>query len=334
MPHRHPTSLFSRFIAFIVILLMVWPGLALAESFLTRQSVQDYVRAISREHNLDQHRVAGLFARTKSLPRVLESISKPAEKVLTWEQYRPIFIKQARIDAGLAFMQEHEDLLNAAEERYGVPAEIVAAIIGVESYYGRFKGQYRVLESVATLAFDYPPRAKFFKRELTEFIVLAESEGWDALSVRGSYAGAMGFPQFISSSYRHYAIDMDGDGRRDLFNSPADVIGSVAHYLSRHGWQRGAPVALAVDAAAATSANLSALIKKSLKPAIAAATVREKGVAVKGDRNVSVMKFSGKTGEEFWVGYTNFYAITRYNHSALYALAVYQFSQELALRGV
>ncbi len=306
------------------------PQIKLSESmYLNRDEVRDYINEVSKEHQLDPNKLAVLFAQIKSQQSVLDAVSRPAEKVLTWAQYRPIFISQKRIDAGREFMREHATTLARAEQEFGVPANIIAAIIGVETFYGQVMGKHRVLESVATLAFDYPPRAKFFKSELTEFLVLSQSEKWDTAAVKGSYAGAMGWPQFISSSYRHYAIDFDNDGQRDLFNSVPDVIGSVANYLNEHGWETDNPVAVSLSVSEKQRAAVNALQRKSLKPAISPAKLNELGFKIEGANRVSVMNLQGKSGEEAWVGYKNFYVITRYNHSALYALAVFQLGELL-----
>jgi len=224
-------------------------------------------------------------------------------------------------------MQEYADTLAKAETTYGVPASVITAIIGVETFYGRITGKYGVLEAVATLAFDYPPRSKFFKQELTEFLVLSQEEGWDMTQIKGSYAGAMGWPQFISSSYRRYAVDFDGDGKRDLLGSTKDAIGSVANYLSVHGWQEGALIAEPWQLSGDKAKQAGKLVTKSLKPSVTPATLKKLGFSADTKKPVSVMQFDGKQGQETWVGYPNFYAITRYNHSRLYALAVYQLSQ-------
>lgn len=321
----------SRALCALMLLLILAPVTAHAsEPFLARQQVQDYIQAISDEHDLDANRLSNLFAEIHPSQSVLDAMSKPAERVLNWSQYRPIFITDKRITAGRAFAKQHKELLLKAEQTYGVPASVIAAIIGVETFYGRITGKHRVLESVATLAFDYPPRAKFFKSELDAFLVLALSENWDVLSVKGSYAGAMGWPQFIASSYQAYSVDFDGDGKRDLFNSLPDVIGSVANYLARHGWKTDSPIAEQLSVPAEKTGVVQGLLRKSLKPAISPQVLRDSGFDVVGKRPVSIMKFAGKGGEETWVGYTNFYAITRYNHSKLYALAVFQLSRELA----
>ena len=300
-------------------------------AYLAREDVREWIRATSEERGLDRNRVSGLLARLAPREDILAKIAAPAERTLTWREYRPIFLGDERVAAGRRFLAEHAETFARATERFGVPAEVVAAIVGVETFYGRYRGRDRVLESLATLAFDYPPRASFFRAELAEFLVLAEAEGWNPLEIRGSYAGAMGLPQFISSSYRRYAIDFDGDGRIDLFGSPADVIGSVASYLAEHGWRRGEPVATRWEPSAANREGARALVREALEPAVAPATVRRLGFEGMPDgRRLSVMTFDGRGGEEFWVGYTNFYAITRYNHSRLYALAVHQLAEALA----
>lgn len=301
---------------------------ATATGFTDRPEVQAWIDAVVTERALDRDAVANLLAGTTSSERVLELISRPAEKRLAWPEYRAIFMTEQRIAAGRDFLTEHAEAFARAEQRYGVPREFVAAIIGVETFYGRITGGFPVLQALATLGFDYPPRSDFFLSELGEFLGLARNEGWDPAAVMGSYAGAMGLPQFISSSYRRYAVDGDGDGRRDLFDSPDDVIASVANYLAEHGWQRDRSVAQRWSGAGSAAAEL---VRDSLKPAITPAAVRDLGFdtralaeAERAGEAVSVMRFAGETGEEWVVGYKNFYAITRYNHSRLYARAVVQ----------
>lgn len=317
--------------------LLAFSGISSAtERFLQRAEIRDYLDTISKEHELDRNRLSGLFSRLTVQQGVLDLISRPAEKTLTWKDYQPIFINAQRINAGKQFYEEYRDLLEQAQQQYGVPAEIIAAIIGVETYYGRVTGKYGVLESLATLAFNYPRRAEFFRKELTEFILLSEFEGWATLDVDGSYAGAMGMPQFIASSYRQYAVDFDGNGERDLFNSVPDIVGSVANYLKKHGWVEGHPIAEQWKPPGGIDDSMRVLVAESLKPMIEAASVQslgfeseqlEKG-SEKG-RLLSVMTFEGKQSEELWIGYANFYAITRYNHSRLYALAVFQLAEAI-----
>jgi membrane-bound lytic murein transglycosylase B len=325
-------------IAFVTLVLSLHSPFVSAENYLQRSDVREYVKELSTETGIDQHYLAGLFVKLLPQQGILDAISKPAERTLTWREYRPIFLTEKRISDGKNFMAENRALLQRASETYGVPPQIIAAIIGVETFYGRITGKHGVLESLATLAFDYPPRAKFFKRELSEFLVLATSEGWPADKVLGSYAGAMGVPQFISSSYRQYAVDFDGDGKRDLLGSTADVVGSVANYLAVHGWVENSPVAERWISGLDDKASVRALVTKSLKPAHSAELVTQTGFkssrisqATRGNRLVSVMTMKGQKAEEFWVGYQNFYVITRYNHSRLYALAVHQLARALDL---
>ena len=293
-----------------------------------RDDVQQFISEMVQKHDFDRAELNKKFADANRLDGVLEAIAKPAEKVLTWEQYRPIFVKPKRINLGNEFLREYQPILARAEKEYGVPAEIITAVIGVETYYGRHKGRTDVFDSLVTLGFDYPPRAKFFRKELEQFLLLAREEGIDPRSIKGSYAGAMGMPQCISSSYRHYAVDFDGDGRRDLWNSTADVIGSVANYFKLHNWVAGEPVVIR----ARVSAPVKDETRNKLKPHTRVADFAKQGVqpksAVDGDEMATLVTLHGKNGKEYWLGLNNFYSITRYNHSALYAMAVYELSLE------
>lgn len=303
-------------------------------NYAQRAEVKQFINEMVNEHGFDRAYLETQFAGAKRLDNVLESIAKPAEKTLTWKQYRPIFVTSKRSNKGKKFMAEHSDVLQRAEKEYGVPVEIIAAIIGVESYYGKHTGKYTIFDSLTTLGFDYPPRSAFFKSELKQFLLLSKEEDISIDNMTGSYAGAMGMPQFISSSYRRYAVDFDGDGKRDLWNSIADVIGSVANYFSQHGWQTDAGVAYPV-----TVKNKSVVREKnSLKPYTTLKQLESQGVALKknpakpgvdGADEATLLKLKGKKGDEYWVGLNNFYVITRYNHSVLYAMAVYQLSEDL-----
>ena len=219
--------------------------------------------------------------------------------------------------------------MQRAEKEFGVPAEIITAIIGVETYYGKRTGSYTVFDSLTTLGFDYPPRSKFFKSELKEFLLLSKEEKISVDDMTGSYAGAMGMPQFISSSYRNYAIDFDGDGKRDLWNSVPDVIGSVANYFSEHGWKKGETILHP----ASISDDSIVKEKNELKPYITVGQLKQQGVvisrALDEKDEATLLKFDGKRGEEYWVGLDNFYVITRYNHSAMYSMAVFQLSEKI-----
>ncbi|WP_067562741.1 lytic murein transglycosylase B [Halofilum ochraceum] len=302
-------------------------------SFLERDGVRAFIDDVSSRQDFNAAELRGLFENVERQEAVLEAIAAPAE-AMPWYRYRPIFITDPRIEGGIEFVRDNSDLLARAEREFGVPPEIVAAIIGVETFYGRHKGRHPVLDTLATLAFEYPPRSDFFRRELEQFLLLARDERIAPTSVKGSYAGAMGMPQFISSSYRHYAIDFDGDGRRDLWNSNADVIGSVAAYLADHGWSAGEPI---VHRVRPSRDDWRELTSKSLKPRVDQSDLRAAGLGVEppvgADERVHVFSLETEAEPEVWVGRGNFYAITRYNHSALYAMAVYQLAERIR-RGV
>jgi len=298
-------------------------------NYAQRKDVQKFIDQMVDKHNFDRIVLNQWMAKAKKLDGVLESIARPAEKTLTWERYRPIFLKEKRIKLGKEFMQKNSALLERAEKETGVSKSIITAIIGVETYYGRHKGKTSVFDSLVTLGFDYPPRAKFFRSELEQFLLLAREVDIDVSSIKGSYAGAMGMPQFISSSYRAYAVDFDGDGKRDLWDSKADVIGSVANYFKKHGWQRGGDVVHR----ARVKHDLKDATRNKLEPHTSIADFRHQGVVINkafaDDVKATLVTLEGKEGTEHWMGLKNFYVITRYNHSALYAMAVYQLSQEL-----
>lgn len=291
-----------------------------------RQDVQAFIERIADTHNFERGELQRLFEQVKIQPEIIEAMERPYE-AKPWHQYRPIFVTQARMEEGAAFLRQHHSVLQRAESKYGVPAEIITAILGVESRYGRYRGKYRVADSLATLGFDYPRRSKFFLKELEEFLLLSREEQFDPLAVTGSYAGAMGKPQFISSSYRHYAVDFDGDGIRDLLDNSADAIGSVANYLARHGWQRNEPVAVRVQ----PGENAPTENERLKKPDIQVKQWRRRGYtpehAVADQLKAELIVLKTENGPEYWLGLQNFYAITRYNHSELYAMAVYQLSQ-------
>ncbi|NNL07085.1 MAG: lytic murein transglycosylase B [Gammaproteobacteria bacterium] len=316
---KHLTSLFT-------VLIMLLSLNAQAE-YSERADVQQFIDEMVDKHDFDRDELVAKLASAEKLEGVLKAIARPAEKVLTWEDYRPIFVTSKRIDKGNKFLQQHREILQRAEKEYGVPAQIIAAIVGVETYYGTRSGRTNVFNSLVTLAFDYPPRSPFFRSELEQFLLLTREEDVDVNNVRGSYAGAMGMPQFISSSYRHYAVDFDGDGKRDLWNSTADVVGSVANYFREHGWEPGDEVVI--------PARVNAQIEETrnkLKPHTLISELSRQGVYpqmhMNEDVKATVLTLHGKNGKEYWLGLDNFYVITRYNHSAMYAMAVYQLSLE------
>lgn len=314
-----------------------WAGVVAALISLTvtadyreHPEAQAWLERVVARHDLSADEVRGLLASAQRQPAILDAIARPVERTLAWHEYRAIFLTEERIRQGVEFARRHDEALARAEERYGVPAPYILAILGVETSYGRNTGRHRVLDALATLAFDYPPRGKFFGSELEQFLLLAREQGLDPLTLTGSYAGAMGYGQFIASSYRHYAVDFDGDGVADLFHSPVDAIGSIANYLARHDWRRGEPVAVP---AAVTGRVDSAAWQGRLKPWVEVERLDRQGLRpahrLDGEAEVAPLALEGADGQEYWLGLHNFYAISRYNHSVLYAMAVHQLAEAL-----
>ncbi len=293
-----------------------------------REDVAAFVQRIAVETNYSEQELIDLFTQVKKQEHLFEKLDRPAEQELEWHQYRDIFIKDKRIDLGVKFWREHQELLSEVSEKMGVPPEIIVAIIGVETFYGIYKGKDPVFDSLVTLAFDYPRRAKFFIQELEQFLLLAKEQDFDARSLRGSYAGAMGMPQFIASSYRNYAIDFDQDGQTNLFDSIPDIAGSVANYFIKHGWQRNGRVARPVEA---TEKNSLDSLQPGVKTDYKWAELKQSGFVsqfqISEETPVALVKLQQKDRSEYWVGFQNFYVITRYNHSELYAMAVYQLAK-------
>lgn len=302
---------------------------AAAGNLTQRDEIKSFVDSMVVRHQFNGPLLNKVFNKVNLQPSIIEAMTRPAEGK-PWYQYRPIFLTESRIAGGVKFWDKHEDTLVRAEKKYGVPAEIIIAIIGVETRYGRHTGNYRVVDALATLAFDYPPRSKFFRGELEHFLLMAREEQFDPLTLKGSYAGAMGQPQFIASSFRSYAVDFDGDGRRDLWENTDDVIGSVANYFKRHGWKKGQPITTRVKI---KGKKYQKLLKKGLKPDSSLQEFRKHGIQVeqqyKNPLKAKLLELETKDDAEYWAGLKNFYVITRYNHSALYAMAVYQLSEEI-----
>lgn len=294
------------------------------------KEVREFIEEMSARHGFDKDQLASIFSRVKVSDSILEAISRPAEG-LPWHRYRTIFVRDDRIRLGSDFLEKNREILQRAEAEYGVPPEIIAAIIGVETRYGQNKGGYKVIDSLVTLGFRYPKRAAFFRSELEQFLLLTREQRLDPLSVKGSYAGAMGIPQFISSSFRHYAVDFDKDGRIDIWDNIEDAIGSVANYFSMHGWKRDRGIAVRAQA---SGERYRELLGSKLQPDMTLQELVDYGVKAEGGRQpdlkARLLSFELENGEELWLGLDNFYVITRYNHSALYAMAVFQLAREIA----
>ena len=297
--------------------------------------VAEFIAEMTRDHGFASEQLTALFDQVERKQAILDAISRPAEKVKPWKDYRPIFITEARISKGVDFWNKHAEALARAEQEYGVPAEVIVSIIGVETFYGGNTGSWRVLDALSTLCFDYPPRAEFFCQQLREFLILAREQQIDPLTVKGSYAGAMGLPQFMPGSFRAYAVDFDGDGHIDIWTNPVDAIGSVASYFKRHGWVSGESV---VSRAQVKGEQADSGLTQGLDPVKTVGELRTLGWSsadvLRDDTPVTAFRFDGAEGQEYWMGLPNFYVITRYNRSAMYAMAVHQLSGELiAKRG-
>jgi membrane-bound lytic murein transglycosylase B len=305
------------------------PSVSASAAPAERAEVRAFISEMEQRHAFDGAELSRVFNAVELRPDIIALITTPAESK-PWHEYRPIFVNPARIQGGIEFWRANSQALERAERMYGVPAEIIVAIIGVETRYGRNMGKYRVLDALTTLAFDYAPRADFFRAELEQYLLLAREERLDPLAVKGSYAGAMGQAQFISSSYRHFAVDFDNDGRRDLWNNSTDAIGSVAHYLSEHGWQKDAPVAVRAEV---NGEQHKILQNGGLQLQYKLGDLRRHGVSVAEPlfdiEPALLLEFAAESGAEYWVGLHNFYVITRYNRSPLYAMAVYQLGREI-----
>ncbi len=326
-----PISL-KNLVCWIFILIAGLQGthsLAAATDLSQRQEVTTFIDEMVKKHHFNRQNLTQLFQQTTIRKKIIDAITRPAESK-PWYKYRPIFVTDKRIRGGIEFWNKHEAELARAEKEFGVPAEIITAIIGVESYYGRHKGGYPVIESLSTLAFDYPKRGKFFRSELEQFLLMTREEQMDPLMVMGSYAGAMGQPQFISSSFRRYAIDFDGDGKRDLWHNTSDVIGSVANYFKVHGWAPGERITVP---ARVSGENVAQVVKEGIKPHASIKQLQQSGIepntAIPSTEKAALIKLEEKSSESYWLGLNNFYVITRYNHSPLYAMAVYQLGQEI-----
>ncbi len=292
------------------------------------------MREMADKNHFDLHELHKIFSQVKLQPDVLKAISAPAT-ALPWSEYRALFINSARVAAGVKFWEDNAKALTEAREKYGVPEEIIVATIGVETRYGRNTGSYRVLDTLTTLAFDFPPRAEFFKGELEQYLLFTRDYHIDPLSLKGSYAGAMGMPQFIPSAYRRYAVDFDGDGKLNLWGSPADAIGSIANYYQSYGWKTDE---LIVVGATVSGDKYRDLLAQDIEPHMQVGELQKIGVTPKQEipaENLASLFALGEGDEtQYWLALNNFYVITRYNRSVNYAMVVYELSSEIrAARG-
>jgi len=314
----------------LVLLLFCLPAFA-----ADHPGTEEFVARAVSEYGLEEAEVRALLAEAEYKQSIIDAISRPAEGK-PWHEYRQIFLTDKRINEGIDFWIENQELITAASIKFAVDEEIIVAIIGVETFYGRITGNYRSIDALVTLGLYYPQnlssdRSAFFSSELMQFMQLAKKEGLPPTETTGSYAGAMGMGQFMPSSYLEYAVDFDGDGKRDLWRSTADVVGSVANYLHRHGWQAGEPITK--RAWATKDAAFSEISSRSYKPSISVAEWKDKGFKssseLAADMPAGVIKLVQEDRNSYWLVFKNFYVITRYNRSPRYAMAIFDLSQEI-----
>lgn len=302
------------------------PGIA------ERPAVQSFIAEISRKHGFSAAMLTQVFEQTAIHQSILDAMAKPYE-AKPWSAYRKLFLTDKRIEGGRTFLRENAVALERARAKYGVAPEIITAIIGIESSYGRKPGRYRVIDALSTLAFAYPRRATYFRDELEQFLLLCREEGLDYLEPLGSYAGAMGMPQFMPSSYRKLAADGDGDGHRDIWHNPADAIASVARYFAKNGWHSGEPIAVPARISGSSTGLAN---NKNPKPTRSLAQLAELGIepeeSVPGHLKGALVELPTEAGTAAWIVFHNFAVIMRYNHSVLYAMAAYELSRELEHR--
>ncbi|WP_422411311.1 MULTISPECIES: lytic murein transglycosylase B [unclassified Endozoicomonas] len=298
--------------------------------YALQPEVKAFIDDLVKNEQFSRKELQDILGKANKSERVLELISRPAEKRLEWKDYRKIFMTPERVDLGVDFWEAHEKTLSRVEKEYGVPADVIVAIIGVETYYGRQTGGFKVLDALSTLSFDYPPRSKFFTQQLKEFLILTREQELDASDLTGSYAGAMGIPQFMPSSYRAYAVDYTGDGQSNIWKHEEDAIASVANYLRENGWKAGKPI---VSKAKVTGTKYEKAVSDSVRPQKTLKQLEGSGwhpeALLPETAKAAAIKLEGDKGPEYWLGMHNFYVITTYNRSKLYAMAVYQLASDV-----
>ena len=301
--------------------------------YASRPEVREFVDALAAEQGFRRGELLRLFAQVQTQNSALNAMTRPYQSPPKWFEYAPTFLNAQRIDGGIAYWNANRAALRRAETQYGVPPEIVVAIIGVETFYGRIAGNYRVLDALTTLAFDYPRRAEFFREELKQFLLLTRDWKIPPLNPKGSFAGAMGLPQFMPTSFRRFAIDFDADGRIDLWTDNDDVIGSVANFLQRHGWERGGPVMFDADVDPATAPLLVGEnglgSTRRYRELVADNVTARTRTPIDPEATAMLFQLDESDGPIYRVGFANFHALRQYNRSRLYATAVFELARAI-----
>lgn len=309
----------------IIFLIMFLAPLCFAD-YSSHDDVKSFIKEMHQKHDFDQNYLISIFSSANKQQKIIDLMNRPAEKIFSWDKYRKRLVSPMRIENGQKFLSKYMTDFIAAEKEFGVPKEIIASIIGIESSYGSIKGSTRVIDSLATLSFDYPRRSKFFKIQLENFLLLSREENFDPLKLNGSYAGAMGYGQFLPDSYRRLAIDFDDDGIRDIINNPVDAIGSVANYLKRNGWQKDANIA--VEANLVDKQNPISTIWKMKKNEYL--ELKPKNQVEFDDLKSETYLQVSVSDKSYWIGGENLKVLSRYNKSSFYIIAVFLLSKELA----
>lgn len=317
-----------RHIFALITLFLISFSIQADPTFTQRKDVQAFIHEMVKKHGFRYQELNQTFNQVVLQPKIIESMTKPYEKK-PWDVYKKLFLTQTRVQAGVEFWKANQKTLEKAERQYGVPADIIVAILGVETLYGQRQGDYRVIDSLSTLAFNYPPRAPFFKKELAEYLLLCREHGVQPNEYLGSYAGAIGKPQFMPSSYRYYAANFNGQVRKDLMRDNEAVIASVANYFHKHGWKLNEYV---VEPASIQGQGYQRINTHLKSAEYNLAQLRHAGIntpQLPHQKKAGLIELDTQTGPEFWVAYPNFYVITRYNTSPQYALVVHLLAKQL-----
>lgn len=311
-------KLFLRCVFLLAGSLLAFPVLS-----VTLPGIPEFIDEMVAKHQFDRGELTILFARANHKPQIIEAISRPAT-LKPWPEYRAAFVNTQRVKLGLVFWDKYRVALRRAEKQYGVPQQIIVALIGVETIYGQNMGNFRTLDALTTLAFDYPRRSAFFRDELENYLLLAREQQFDLLKVKSSYAGALGIPQFMPSSYRKYAVDFNGNHKTDLLNEATDAIGSVGNYMQGYGWIEGGPVAVRAEVGEVACAGVASTQRSLTDWASVGVTAN-----IRRDEPSRLLDYTVAEGKEYWLGFNNFDVITRYNNSDFYAMTVFQLSEAL-----